>query len=98
VKLRRIMPVVKTMTGRMYTRFNCNVISTTALRSGLENATKFFEYSVKFSMELFIYIYVTILCARLKFLAVTVNCFLDVAWLELAPANDLRWVKVCIVS
>jgi hypothetical protein len=35
------------------------------------------------------YVYIAILCAHLKFLAVTVNCFHDVAWLELAQANDL---------
>ena len=39
------------------------------------------------------YVYIAILCAHLKFLAVTVNCFHDVAWLELAQANDLWWVK-----
>jgi hypothetical protein len=41
---------------------------------------------------------IAILCVHLKCLDVTVNCFHGVAWLELAPANDLWWVKVSSVS
>jgi len=43
------------------------------------------------------YVYIAILCVHLKCLDVIVNCFHDVAWLELAPANDLWWVKVSSV-